>query len=48
MAEVQVIGVRLYCEEHGRGDPILCIHGTSSSAKVWRPAAIDELSKLGR
>jgi esterase len=48
MAEVQVNGVRLYYEEHGRGDPILCIHGTSSSAKVWRPDAIEELSKLGR
>jgi len=48
MAEVHVNGVRLYYEEHGRGDPILCIHGTSSSAMVWRPAAIDELSALGR
>jgi esterase len=48
MAEVHVNGVRLYYEEHGRGDPILCIHGTSSSAKVWRPAAIEDLSRLGR
>jgi pimeloyl-ACP methyl ester carboxylesterase len=31
MAEVHVNGVRLYYEEHGHGDPILCIHGTSSS-----------------
>src|SRR5205823_6603190 len=30
------------------GRPILCIHGTSSSAMVWRPAAIEELAMLGR
>jgi esterase len=48
MAEVHINGVRLYYEEHGQGDPILCIHGTSSSAMVWRPAAIEELSTLGR
>jgi esterase len=48
MAEVHANGVRLYYEEHGHGDPILCIHGTSSSAMVWRPAAIDDLSALGR
>ena len=48
MADIRVNGVRLYYEEHGQGDPILCIHGTSSSAMVWRPAAIDELSGLGR
>src|SRR5437899_9445456 len=48
MGEVHVNGVRLYYEEHGQGDPIVCIHGTSSSAMVWRPAAIDELSGLGR
>ena len=48
MGEVHANGVRLYYEEHGQGDPILCIHGTSSSAMVWRPAAIDELSGLGR
>src|SRR5437763_2945732 len=48
MAELNANGVRLYYEEHGRGDPILCIHGTSSSAMVWQPAAIDELSRLGR
>src|SRR2546428_11340802 len=48
MPEVHVNGVRLYYEEHGQGDPMLCIHGTSSSAMVWRPAAINELSGLGR
>src|SRR5207244_11734419 len=48
MPEVPVNGVRLYYEEHGQGDPILCIHGTSSSAMVWRPPAINELATLGR
>src|SRR5437660_4769421 len=48
MPEVHVNGVRLYYEEHGQGDPILCIHGTSSSAMVWRPRAIEELSAFGR
>ena len=48
MSEVQVNGIRLYYEEHGAGDPILWIHGTASSAAVWRAAAIEELSKLGR
>jgi pimeloyl-ACP methyl ester carboxylesterase len=48
MSEAHVNGVRLYYEEHGRGDPILVIHGTSTSAMVWRRAAIDELAQLGR
>jgi esterase len=48
MAEANVNGVRLYYEEHGQGDPILCIHGTSSAAMVWRPSAIEALSRLGR
>jgi esterase len=48
MAEIRANGVRLYSEEHEQGDPILCIHGTSSSAMVWRPAAIEDLSALGR
>jgi esterase len=48
MGEVHVNGVRLYYEERGQGDPIVCIHGTASSAMVWRPAAIEELSRLGR
>ena len=48
MSEIPVNGVRLYYEEHGQGDPILCIHGTASSAMVWRPAAIEDLSGLGR
>jgi esterase len=48
VAEVLANGVRLYYEEHGRGAPILCIHGTSSSARVWRAAAIEQLARLGR
>jgi pimeloyl-ACP methyl ester carboxylesterase len=48
MAEVRANGVRLYVEEHGRGEPILCIHGTSSSAMVWRRDATDALAELGR
>ncbi len=41
-------GVRLYHEQHGSGDAILCIHGTSSSAMVWRRTAVESLSRLGR
>lgn len=48
MPEVRANGIRLYYEEHGSGEPILCIHGTSSSAMVWREAAIEALSRLGR
>jgi pimeloyl-ACP methyl ester carboxylesterase len=47
MPDIQLPNIRLYYEEHGAGDPILCIHGTSSSAMVWG-AAVDELSRLGR
>lgn len=48
MADVRVNGVRLYVEERGRGEPIVCIHGTSSSAMVWRRDATDALAELGR
>lgn len=48
MPEAHVNGVRLYYEERGRGDAILCIHGTSSSARVWRRAGLRELATLGR
>lgn len=41
-------GVRLYHEEHGTGEAIVCIHGTSSSAMVWRDVAVERLSALGR
>ena len=47
MSEIHVNGVSLYYEEHGAGEPILCIHGTSSSAAVWGDA-VDELAKHGR
>jgi esterase len=47
MPEIQLPEIRLYWEEHGTGAPIMCIHGTSSSALVWG-AAIDELARLGR
>jgi esterase len=47
VAEVPVNGIRLYVEEHGRGDPVLLIHGTSSSSAVWG-GSVDPLAKLGR
>ena len=40
-------GVSLYYEEHGAGEPIVCIHGTLSSAALWREAAA-ELGTHGR
>lgn len=48
MSDVEVNGVRLYYEEHGRGDPILVIHGTGSSAMVWSRRAVRALSEIGR
>ena len=47
MTELRVNGIRLYCEEHGEGTPILCIHGTSSSARMWGDA-VGSLARLGR
>jgi pimeloyl-ACP methyl ester carboxylesterase len=47
MSAIRVNGVSLYFEERGRGEPFVCIHGTSSSAAVWDDAA-DELAKHGR
>lgn len=46
MAHVTANGVRLYVEEHGSGAPILCVHGTSSSALVWG-SAVEKLAELG-
>lgn len=40
-------GVSLYHEEHGAGEPILCVHGTGSSAAIWSDA-VAELAKRGR
>jgi esterase len=48
MPYVVANGIRIYHEEHGEGDAILCIHGTSSSAMVWRQAAVEQLARLGR
>jgi esterase len=47
MPEIRVNGVSLYYEDHGSGDPILCIHGTGSSAAFWADAA-EELATRGR
>lgn len=47
MPELEVNGNRLYYEEHGEGVPILCIHGTSSSALIWGDA-VEHLARLGR
>jgi esterase len=47
MSQITVNGVTLYYEEHGRGDPILCIHGTGSSTELWRKPAV-ELAEHGR
>lgn len=44
---LSVNGVRLYHEERGSGDPILCIHGAGSTALVWADA-VDKLARLGR
>ena len=40
-------GIRLYYEEHGEGEPILCIHGGGSTAMMWEDA-FGDLSRLGR
>ncbi|HEX5783059.1 MAG TPA: alpha/beta hydrolase [Solirubrobacteraceae bacterium] len=37
----------LYYEEHGSGEPILCIHGAGSSTLLWADA-IAKLAELGR
>jgi len=45
--EIRVNGVSLYYEEHGTGEPILCLHGAGSSAAVWSDA-VSELATRGR
>jgi pimeloyl-ACP methyl ester carboxylesterase len=47
MPEIRVNGVSLYYEEHGAGEPIVCIHGTSSSAAVWADS-VGDLATRGR
>ena len=44
---IDVNGVGLYYEEHGAGEPIVCIHGTGSSAAFWVDAT-RELATHGR
>jgi pimeloyl-ACP methyl ester carboxylesterase len=46
-AEQRVNGIRLYCEEHGSGAPILCIHGAGGTALTWA-RAIEKLAGHGR
>ena len=36
MPRLSVNGIELYYEEHGEGVPVLGIHGTPSSALLWR------------
>lgn len=47
MPETRVNGVSLYYEEHGTGEPIVCLHGAGSSAAVWSDA-VAQLAKHGR
>jgi pimeloyl-ACP methyl ester carboxylesterase len=44
---VSANGVSLNYEEQDAGEPIVCIHGTLSSARLWREAAA-ELGTRGR
>jgi len=39
MSELRVNDVTLYYEEHGAGEPIVCLHGTGSSTLLWVDAA---------
>jgi esterase len=48
MPTVAVNGIHLYQEEQGSGDAIVLIHGTSSSALVWRASTRESLADLGR
>lgn len=47
MSQTVVNGIGLYYEEHGQGNPILCVHGAGSSAVMWGEA-VGELARLGR
>jgi len=47
MSEIRVNSVTLYYEEHGVGEPIVCIHGTGSSSVLWQGPAL-ELATRGR
>jgi pimeloyl-ACP methyl ester carboxylesterase len=45
--ETRVNGSRLYYEEKGRGEAILCVHGAGSAAIVWA-GAVEKLAPVGR
>jgi pimeloyl-ACP methyl ester carboxylesterase len=47
MSEIRINGASLYYEEHGNGEPILCIHGTGSSGALWADP-VAELARHGR
>jgi esterase len=47
MPKLRVNGVSIHYEERGEGQPILCIHGTGSSAALWE-RAMGELALRGR
>lgn len=47
MPELRVNGVWIYYEEQGTGDPIVCLHGSGSSAAFWTDAA-NVLATRGR
>lgn len=47
MPEIELPAIRLYYEEHGRGIPILLIHGTGGDVDNWGPAP-EELGRIGR
>ena len=47
MPNITVNGAALYYETHGAGEPILGIHGTPSSARLWKIAA-RQLADRGR
>ena len=47
MPTITANGLGIYYEEQGAGTPILCIHGTSSSALVWE-REMSEISTRGR
>ncbi|HEX6117404.1 MAG TPA: alpha/beta hydrolase [Solirubrobacterales bacterium] len=47
MSGLVVNGVRIHVEEHGAGEPILCVHGAGGSALAWA-GAVGELERRGR
>jgi pimeloyl-ACP methyl ester carboxylesterase len=47
MPHIQLPAIRIYYEERGEGAPLLCVHGTGSSGRLWE-AAGEELARLGR